>query len=74
MVTGPKKIPGWEEHAVRVKLHNVLAAELSQEAELAAFPQPLILTLVQEFTAHELLSCQFPGGSWCESDHCYDLG
>lgn len=49
-----KKIPGWEEHAVRVKLHNVLAAKLSQEAELSAFPQPLILTLVQEFTAHQL--------------------
>lgn len=57
-----KKIPGWEEHAVRVKLHNVLAAKLSQEAELAAFPQPLILTFVQEFTAHEFPFMPIPQG------------
>lgn len=37
-----------------MKLHNVLAAKLFQEAELSAFPQPLILTVVQEFTAHEI--------------------
>lgn len=33
-----------------------------QEAELAAFPQPLILTLVQEFTAHELPFVPIPWG------------
>lgn len=49
-----KKYLAWEKHTVRVKLHNVLAAKLSQEAELSAFPQPLVLTLGQEFAAHEL--------------------
>lgn len=49
-----KKYLAWKEHAARVRLHNVLAATLSQEADLSAFSQPLILTLVQEFTAHEL--------------------
>lgn len=57
-----KKNSGWEEHAVRVKLHNVLAAKLSQEAELTAFPQPLILTLVQEFTAQEFPFMPIPWG------------
>lgn len=47
---------------MRVKLHNVLAAKLSQEAEVAAFPQPLILTLVQEFTAHEFPFMPIPRG------------
>lgn len=40
-----------------MKLHNVLAANLSQEAELSAFPQPLVLTLGQEFTAPQLPFC-----------------
>ena len=40
---------------MRVKLHNVLAAKLSPEAELATFPQPLALaTFVREFTVREL--------------------
>lgn len=33
-----------------------------REAELAAFPQPLILTLVQEFTAHEFPFVPIPWG------------
>lgn len=49
-----EKYLAWKEQAARVRLHNVLAATLSQEADLSAFSQPLILTLVQEFTALEL--------------------